>query len=161
MESVDADDGQKPRARSLWTTVPLSGEGTCIAQARELAADFLTSARMDHGVPVSARALALTRLVVSELVTNAHKYAPGPARMDLRITDTQVEVTVRDSARVRPGGRSLDPHRVGQHGLEIVVAVAERFHVDLEPSGKRVTAWISLLESPAVGPDHSASARRT
>ncbi|MGW3291415.1 ATP-binding protein [Streptomyces sp. NPDC001002] len=148
------------RARALATTVLLSGEGSCIAQARGIAADFLTRARTDHGVPVSTRALALTQLVASELVTNAHKYAPGLVRMELRITDSQVEVIVRDGARVRPGVRSIDPHRVGQHGLEIVMAVAERFQVDLEPSGKRVTVCIALSDPPAAYPGRTTPADR-
>ncbi|MFJ2259319.1 ATP-binding protein [Streptomyces sp. NPDC087844] len=122
----------------------MSGGGACIAEARRFAADFLARAGTDHGVPVSARATDLTQLVVSELVTNAHKYAPGPLLMELRITDAVVAVSVHDSVGVRPVARSVDPRRVGQHGLEIVMAVAQEFRVDLEPAGKRVTASIAL-----------------
>jgi hypothetical protein len=31
-----------------------------------------------HGLPVSERVMGMVQLVVSELVTNARKYAPGP-----------------------------------------------------------------------------------
>ena len=130
----------------MTTAVPLSGDDTCIAEARDLAADFLGRAGSDHGVAVSARAMDLTRLVVSELVTNACKHAPGPLRMELRIVDDVVEVTVRDTARVRLLARPVDPRRVGQHGLEIVMAVVRAFQVRLEPTGKSVTARIALAD---------------
>ncbi|WP_105968196.1 ATP-binding protein [Streptomyces geranii] len=127
------------------------GDGTCIARARHLMADFLGRARADHGMAVSTRAVGLAQLVVSELVTNAHKYAPGPLRMELRIVDDAVEVTVRDGVRVLPVARPVEPGRVGQHGLEIVMAVVQAFQVRLEPAGKSVTARIALTDG-SVGP---------
>ncbi|MFI6334030.1 ATP-binding protein [Streptomyces sp. NPDC050535] len=126
--------------------MPLNGGDGCIAEARHLATDFLTHARTDRGVAVSARAMDLTQLVVSELVTNARKYALGPMLMELRIVDAMVEITVQDSVRELPVARTVDPHRVGQHGLEIVMAVAEKFHVQIEPAGKRVTACLALAD---------------
>ncbi|MFC4500202.1 MULTISPECIES: ATP-binding protein [Streptomyces] len=138
-------------AAPLRTAISLGGDDTCIAEARHHATDFLSRARTDHGVDVSARAVDLTQLVVSELVTNARKYAPGPLWMDLCIADGVVEVTVRDSARVQPVARPVDPRRVGQHGLEIVMAVAQAFQVRLEPSGKSITARIALADAPVGG----------
>ena len=146
MEPADSDGDGGPSTRHLTTAVPLSGDDTCIAEARDLAADFLGRAGTDHGVAVSARAVDLTRLVVSELVTNARKHAPGPLWMELRILDDTVEVTVRDTARVQVLVRPVDPRRVGQHGLEIVMAVAQSFQVRLEPTGKTVTARIALAD---------------
>ncbi|MER5515301.1 ATP-binding protein [Streptomyces sp. NPDC002763] len=129
----------------------MGGRDTCIAEARHHAAEFLGRARADHDVAVSERAVELTRLVVSELVTNARRHAPGPLRMELSIADDAVEVAVRDSARVRPAARPVDPGRVGQHGLEIVRAVVQAFQVRLEPTGKSVIARIALTDGP-VGP---------
>ncbi|MET7685711.1 ATP-binding protein [Streptomyces sp. NPDC005423] len=128
--------------------VSLPDDDACIAQARHLAADFLARVRAEQDVSVSARAVDLTQLVVSELVTNARKYAPGPLSMELAVADGTVDVTVRDSARARPAARAVDPGRVGQHGLEIVMAVAQEFQVLLEPTGKRVTARIALSDGP-------------
>lgn len=93
----------------------------------------------------------LTQLVVSELVTNARKYAPGPILMELRIEETTVEVTVRDSGRAQPIVFDVDPLRIGQHGLEIVRAVTRKFQVQAEPSGKRVTAHIALGDDSEPG----------
>ncbi|CAM5375961.1 ATP-binding protein [Streptomyces hirsutus] len=145
----DGATPDRPDRPALQTTVALAGEGASIARARHLAADFLTRIQAEHGLRVSQRALDLTQLVVSELVTNARKYAPGPVLMDLRITGDVVEVVVWDSEPVLPTARATDAERVGQHGLEIVMAVAQSLAVRREPVGKRVTARIALLDDPA------------
>ncbi|MFG2638470.1 ATP-binding protein [Streptomyces sp. NPDC048362] len=126
----------------------LDGNGACIAQARHLAAEFLTRLQADHGIPVSSRALDATQLVVSELVTNAGKYAPGPLLLDLRVTGAVVEVVVWDSNPILPVAQAADAGRVGQHGLEIVMAVAQSIEAQREPVGKRITARLTLLDAP-------------
>ncbi|WP_432029908.1 ATP-binding protein [Streptomyces sp. 1222.5] len=132
----------------LGAVVALDGQGACIAEARHLAAGFLTRVRAEHAVAVSQRAVELTQLVVSELVTNAQKYAAGPILLDLRIADGLVEVQVWDSDPVLPVARAADAGRVGQHGLEIVMAVCEGFEAMREPVGKRLTARLALHDSP-------------
>jgi anti-sigma regulatory factor (Ser/Thr protein kinase) len=139
-------------ATALHTAAALEGDFSCIAQARDLVADFLSSVRADHGLPVSAQAMDMTQLVVSELVTNARKYAPGPALLELRVAGARVEVTVWDSDPSLPVARAAEPGRVGQHGLEIVMAVAQSFEAHREPVGKRITAGIALSEAPDAGP---------
>ncbi|WP_405748278.1 ATP-binding protein [Streptomyces canus] len=133
-----------PGAFPVQDTVALDGDGSCIAEARHRAVDFLARVQTEHGMPVSARVMDLTQLVVSELVTNARKYAPGPVLMELRIVGAVVEVVVWDSDPVLPVARAADAGRVGQHGLEIVMAVAQGFEVQREPVGKRITARIAL-----------------
>ncbi|MFF8366917.1 ATP-binding protein [Rhodococcus erythropolis] len=142
------EDGTTPKTRTIQTTVALDGDGTDIAHARHLAAQFLTRVQAEHGLPVSQRAVDVTQLVVSELVTNARKYAPGPMLLDLRIAGDLVEVAVWDSDPVLPIARAADAGRVGQHGLEIVMAVAQGFEAQREPVGKRITARIALLDDP-------------
>ncbi|MEU3520919.1 ATP-binding protein [Streptomyces sp. NPDC006654] len=142
------EDSAVPDEQAVQTTVALEGDGTCIARARHLAAGFLTRVQAEYGLPISQRAMDLTQLVVSELVTNARKYAPGPVLMDLRIVGDAVEVVVWDSDPVLPVARAADAGRVGQHGLEIVMAVAQGFEAQWEPVGKRITARISLLDDP-------------
>jgi anti-sigma regulatory factor (Ser/Thr protein kinase) len=137
-----------PDERTLQMAVALDGNDTSIAQARHLAVDFLARAQSEHGLPVSARAMDCTQLVVSELVTNARKYAPGPVAMDLRILGDAVEVVVWDSDPVLPVAQAADAGRVGQHGLEIVMALVQAFEVQREPVGKRITARIALLDDP-------------
>ncbi|SDC96493.1 Anti-sigma regulatory factor (Ser/Thr protein kinase) [Streptomyces prasinopilosus] len=146
------EDGATPDRPALRTTVALDGEGASIARARHLAVDFLTRMRAEHGLSVSQRALDLTQLVVSELVTNARKYAPGPVLMDLRIAGGTVEVVVWDSEPALPMPRGADAERVGQHGLEIVMAVVQSLVVEREPVGKRVVARIALVDDPLDDP---------
>ncbi|WP_030738488.1 ATP-binding protein [Streptomyces sp. NRRL S-31] len=122
-----------------------SGGGADIARARRLAAAFLARVQAEYGLPVSQRALEVTQLVVSELVTNARRHDPGPALLDLRIAGDTVEVVVWDSDPALPVARAADVGRVGQHGLEIVMALAQGFEVQREPAGKRITARIALL----------------
>ncbi|EFE65195.1 regulatory protein [Streptomyces viridosporus ATCC 14672] len=152
MEPVPVDEGgAAPGAPRLKASYALDGGGAWIAQARRLAAEFLTRACAEDDLPVSTRAVEVTQLVVSELVTNARKYAPGPVRLDLRVLDDALEVVVRDGNPVLPVPRAANPDRVGQHGLEIVMAVAQWLDVQQGPAGKRVTARIALLDAPAVG----------
>ncbi|MFI8165615.1 ATP-binding protein [Streptomyces sp. NPDC085931] len=132
----------------MQAAVALGGDSADIARARHLAAGFLTRVQAEHGLPVSQRALDLTQLVVSELVTNALKYAPGPMLLDLRIAGDVVEIVVWDSDPVLPVARAADAGRVGQHGLEIVMAVAQGFEVQREPVGKRVTVRLALADDP-------------
>ncbi|MEU0038359.1 ATP-binding protein [Streptomyces sp. NPDC006333] len=137
-----------PGAEAIETAVALDGDGSCIAEARHLATSFLTRVQTEYGLPVSARAMDLTQLVVSELVTNARKYAPGPVLMQLRLAGDLLEVVVGDSDPVLPVARAADPGRIGQHGLEIVMAISQGFEAQREPVGKRITARIALPDDP-------------
>ncbi|MEU9366889.1 ATP-binding protein [Streptomyces avermitilis] len=141
---TDGDGCTEPDEHLMRVGHALGGDDGCIADARHHAAAFLDQAGADHHLPVSARAKDLTQLVVSELVTNARKYAPGPVLMELSITARAVEVVVWDSDPTVPAARAADPGRIGQHGLEIVKAVTERLSVHQEPVGKRITALIAL-----------------
>ncbi|MFF5787951.1 ATP-binding protein [Streptomyces sp. NPDC012693] len=143
---ADGDDSARPRpdGHLMRAGYALDGDGTCIAHARHHAAAFLETARTEHQLPVSERAKDLTELVVSELVTNAHKYAPGPVLMELRISASRVDVVVWDSAPAVPAARAADPGRVGQHGMEIIKAVTEELFIEQGPVGKRITARIPL-----------------
>jgi anti-sigma regulatory factor (Ser/Thr protein kinase) len=124
----------------------LSGCGGCIAEARHHVVAFLERARASHHLTVPARARDLVQLVVSELVTNARKYAPGPVLLELGINARAVDIVVWDSDPTVPAARAADPGRIGQHGLEIVKAVAEALFAEQEPVGKRITARIALSD---------------
>ncbi len=126
------------------TTVALNGEGECIAEGRDAAVAFLTQARSRDNVPIQGRTVDVAQLVVSELVTNAHKYAPGPILLTLILDSEFLEVAVWDSDPVLPEASTVDPLRVGRQGLEIVQAVAHDLTVRPEPVGKCVTARIRV-----------------
>ncbi|MEU1122503.1 ATP-binding protein [Streptomyces sp. NPDC005899] len=119
-----------------------------IAVARDLTRSFLADVQAVHGLPVSGRAMGMVQLVVSELVTNARKYAPGPCLLTLEVEGGSVEVTVWDSNPTPPAILPHDPTRIGQHGLELVMAIGQSFAVHREPVGKRITTAVMLADDP-------------
>ncbi|WP_030185283.1 ATP-binding protein, partial [Streptomyces sp. NRRL S-813] len=94
------------------------------------------------------RTWGMVQLVVSELVTNVRKHAPGPWLLSLELDGGGVEVSVWDTEPKAPVILPADPQRVGQHGLEIVTAVCQDFEVHREPVGKRITAAIEVADDP-------------
>ncbi|WP_392960474.1 ATP-binding protein [Streptomyces sp. LN245] len=143
-------DGERPDAAPpLEASFALDSDASRIAQARHLAAAFLTKVRDDYGIPVASAAVEIVQLIVSELVTNARKYAPGPALLHLRITGPVLRVELWDSNPVLPAAKDPDPERIGQHGLEIVTALARTVTVEQTPNGKRVTADVLLSTAAA------------
>ncbi|MEU0943675.1 ATP-binding protein [Streptomyces canus] len=130
----------------------LAGDDGCIARARCYAADFLARLRDENGRDVSSYTVGTTQLVVSELVTNALKHAPGPVVMELRSTGARVEVVVGDSNPTLPSAQPTDPDRVGRHGLEIVRAVTQGLDIQRLRVGKRITALIALTGTSGPSP---------
>jgi hypothetical protein len=80
--------------------------------------------------------------------------------MELRIAGHPVEIIVWDSDPVLPVVRAADAGRVGQHGLEIVMAVAQSYEVHREPVGKRITARVALPDDPGGDVTRTASRLR-
>ncbi|EGX60662.1 MULTISPECIES: ATP-binding protein [Streptomyces] len=149
MDLAGEGEGQRSLDSTL-ISVSAAFEGSEeIAEARDLARSFLTEVQAVHGLPVSGRAMGMVQLVVSELVTNARKYAPGPCLLTLEVEDGAVQVHVWDSSTTLPAILPADPGRVGQHGLEIVMAVCQSFAIDRKPVGKRITAAVVLADDPA------------
>lgn len=147
---TQAEDDERQSPVSDVIAVSMAFESTAeIAEARDLARTFLADVQAVHGLPVSGRAMGMVQLVVSELVTNARKYAPGPCLLTLEIVEGAVRTSVWDSSTALPVILAPDPDRVGQHGLEIVMAVCTSFAVHREPVGKRITADVVLADDPA------------
>ncbi|WP_459076278.1 ATP-binding protein [Streptomyces atacamensis] len=83
---------------------------------------------------------------MSELVTNARKYAPGPCLLTLGVEGGTVQASVWDSSAMLPTVLPTNPDRVGQHGLELIMAMCQSFAVQREPVGKRITAAVALAD---------------
>lgn len=124
--------------------IAFDGEPGMIAEARHFTADFLSQARTEYGEPLSGGLIGTAQLVVSELVTNARKYAVGPCLLDLELADGMVEITVWDSDSTLPLARAADPGRVGQHGMEIILSLCDGFDVRRELVGKRITVRLAV-----------------
>ncbi|MER7194645.1 ATP-binding protein [Streptomyces flaveolus] len=142
-----AHHGDRLGTTPVRVSAEYEGSPGDIARGRELARGFLARLRAARGVAVSDRTVDVVQLVVSELLTNACKYAPGPSLVDLELAEDRVEVSVWDSDPVLPVPAPSDPGRVGRHGLEIVMTVCQTFEVRREPVGKRTTAAVRLADA--------------
>ncbi|MFF0191243.1 ATP-binding protein [Streptomyces sp. NPDC005244] len=131
----------------LEAALALNGDGSRIAQARHLVAVFLGRAEDHCGIPIAAATVEIAQLIVSELVTNARKYAPGPALLQLRIRGPMLRIELTDSNPAIPTPHAPDAERIGWHGMEIVAALAHTVTMERTPAGKRITAHLEL--SPA------------
>ncbi|MEV7730152.1 ATP-binding protein [Streptomyces sp. NPDC087917] len=137
------ESGLLPAGRSPMVSAVFEAD-QAIADARRLALSFLADLQAIHGLAVPERVTGQVELVVSELATNARKYAPGPYSLVLEARDGAVEVSVWDSEPALPVVPATDPHRIGQHGLEIVMALCRSFEMHREPVGKRIKASVAL-----------------
>lgn len=133
------------QAAEAGTTVSWGAE--VAPQRTELIAEarWFTS-RTLAGAPAALAGPA--KLVVSELVTNACKYAPGPCRLDITLDAGGVELVVSDASPVLASALPPAPERVGQHGLEIVRALASAYRTERVPGGKSTTVRIAAPAPP-------------
>ncbi len=120
------------------------GQAGSIALARDLASAFVRELSADWQVQVSPMAAGDLMLVVSELVTNVERHAPGPCLLELESDGGSVLVTVWDTSTDPPLRLPRDPQRIGGHGLEIVDRLSEVLTVEGVPVGKRIRARVSL-----------------
>ncbi|MCX5208945.1 ATP-binding protein [Kitasatospora sp. NBC_00240] len=118
-----------------WRIPP--GSGT-LARARELARNTLRE--WDHPGEEYAHAV----LLVSELVTNAHRHAGGPADLELSPVPGGVLLRVSDSSPRLPVRR--EPGADGGFGLHLLARLSESWGVEPVPGGKSV--WARLAPHP-------------
>ncbi|MEU1042390.1 ATP-binding protein [Streptomyces sp. NPDC005907] len=132
-----------------WAGAVYDGASESAGEARHFAADFMERLQRAYRLVLSTKVIGAVQLVVSELVTNVCKHAPGPCALDLVLIDRSLEIRVWDSSFDVPVAQAPDPGRVGRHGLEIVTALCGAIDVRREPVGKRVKVRIPLVGAPA------------
>ncbi|MEU1091029.1 ATP-binding protein [Streptomyces sp. NPDC005892] len=115
-----------------------------IAEARSFAGAFLDRAVV-RGVAVVPMKRGDALLVVSELVTNAVRHAPGPCSLALDLDEGLLKIAVSDTSKRSPQAQAFEPRRIGQHGLEIVVALCDRVDSVSTARGKIVCAQIMVV----------------
>jgi hypothetical protein len=86
--------------------------------------------------------LDASRLLVSELVTNAVLHARTDLELVLRLTRTGVRVEVHDRSTALPVTRRYDDDAMTGRGLALVEELAARWGVDRKGDGKSV--WFEL-----------------
>lgn len=107
-------------------------EPAAVASAREAA----TSKLADWGLDANS---FVTELVVSELVTNAVRYAGGPVGLRL-IRDDALFCEVTDPSNTQPRMRRARSTDEGGRGLFLVAQLSRRWGSRYGPSGK--TIWV-------------------
>ncbi|WUH89426.1 ATP-binding protein [Streptomyces sp. NBC_00433] len=127
--AIPYDDALPPEVR-----VDFDGSSGCIAEARD-AADLFLRHHAPHGRGTFHGDVLL---VVSELVTNAVRHAPGPLTLRVGLLPGGIGISVRDTSPSLPRART--PDRTGGRGWFIVQSLARRVHVDPRPGGKTVRA---------------------
>ncbi|MEG8277310.1 ATP-binding protein [Streptomyces sp. AHA2] len=129
-----------PRFGAVW-----GAEGTSVADARNAVRGLLARAghHRDHRISQDAE------IVVSELVTNALRHAPGPGGLFLEMpAPDRLRITVRDSSPQAPAPRLPDPRRVGGHGLLLITRLCEQVRTIAHEGGKQVMAELGLPPAP-------------
>ncbi|NUV67958.1 MULTISPECIES: SpoIIE family protein phosphatase [unclassified Streptomyces] len=117
----------------------LSAEPVSVGRARELATGQLEAWGLDELV-------FATQLVVSELVTNAVRYAGGPLGLRL-IRDRTLVCEVADTGHTSPHLRHSAEDDEGGRGLFIVAQLVQRWGTRYTPTGK--TIWTEQTLPPA------------
>ncbi|MFC9941858.1 ATP-binding protein [Streptomyces pratensis] len=80
-------------------------------------------------------------LIVSELVTNAVRHAPGRSTLTLTIASSVLDIAVTDCSCVLPASRPPDLRDgTGGMGLHIAEDLGARLFTEALPDGKRVHA---------------------
>lgn len=119
-------------------------ESPVIGEARSFADSFLNRA-VTRGVAVADVQRGDVLLVVSELATNAVRHAPGPCTLALDLQDGLLEIAVSDTSERSLQPQPFEPGRIGQHGLEIVLALCTKVDTEIGDRGKTVRAFIRVL----------------
>lgn len=81
-------------------------------------------------------------LLVSELVTNALRHAPGPVRLNLRVTANGLRCEVEDTHLAAPIRRSATPDAEGGRGTELLDLLSDSWGSYETGTGK--TTWFEL-----------------
>ncbi|MFE9927301.1 ATP-binding protein [Streptomyces sp. NPDC005774] len=120
-----------------WDTADAS-----ITEARAAVRTLLAQAGHDPGHRPSQDA----QLIVSELVTNALRHAPGPGELALEVAPDAalLRVTVSDRSPRSPELRAHDARRVGGHGLHLVAQLCDQVQAIARGAGKQVVAHFHL-----------------
>jgi serine phosphatase RsbU (regulator of sigma subunit)/anti-sigma regulatory factor (Ser/Thr protein kinase) len=151
------------------TTAAYAPEPTAAAEARRFVREAMRSWGMPGPASRASSVIDDTVLLTSELVTNAVVHAGTEVQVTCRMSETAVEVAVRDRHPARALSNTAeaagDPaERTSGRGLLLPAALATAWGVTYSRSSKAVWFRIAFADAPAVDPrvsDFPASAALT
>ncbi|MBO0805635.1 MAG: SpoIIE family protein phosphatase [Nocardiopsaceae bacterium] len=129
--------------RCYW---PLECEDTSVRQARQLIRNPLKRWGLEDLEPI-------TELLVSELVTNAIRYAKGDIRLRLVREPESVVCEVHDTSPALPRVLQVDMEAENGRGLHVVAQLASRWGARRTHSGKVVWCEQTIPEAVIAGLD--------
>jgi anti-sigma regulatory factor (Ser/Thr protein kinase) len=124
--------------RAEATTFAFPGGPESIGAAREHAHAFLLA--VDPAVPAATTQDVL--LAVSEMVTNAVRYAPGEGTLEISLDEQQVRISVTDTSRDVPQTREARFDGSGGFGLHLLHALAGHVETVRHAGGKTVSVCL-------------------
>lgn len=131
-------------AHQLTLSVPATP--TAVASVRHQAVEAIQGWEVD----LDDEVVHTAELVISELVTNAVRYAGrGQVSLEVQLLAAVLRVEVLDSSPVLPRPGLPDEHSENGRGLFLVAALADRYAAEPTPTGKRCWAEIALPVRPA------------
>ncbi|MFD5427757.1 ATP-binding protein [Streptomyces sp. NPDC127084] len=103
---------------------------------------YFTEAASLLGRPLRPQLVEAVLIVVSELVGNARRHAPGPCTLRLRADESELDIAVSDTSPRLPRAHAPDLSGVrGGWGLRVVTELAGEVRVRPGPgAGKTVCA---------------------
>jgi anti-sigma regulatory factor (Ser/Thr protein kinase) len=147
-----ADEQGMGEHATLRSDVAWDSGAAGAADARRVLRAFLARVPLTGRTPVPDLLALDAELVVSELVTNTIRHAPGPCGLVLQLSASTLAITVWDTSPEEPVVRKGDRHRVGGHGLHLVHAVSDTVVVGFRTVGKQITAHMRLPPNRSSGP---------
>jgi anti-sigma regulatory factor (Ser/Thr protein kinase) len=111
--------------------IPLEHELSAVRQARAAIRDPLKLWGLEDLIPT-------TELLVSELVTNAIRYADGPTVLRLILEPDSLVCEVHDTSPALPRVLQVDNDAENGRGLHVVSQLAQRWGTRRTPTGKVV-----------------------
>jgi anti-sigma regulatory factor (Ser/Thr protein kinase) len=88
-------------------------------------------------------------VLLSELVTNAVRHAPGLLHVTVTLAKHRLHARVRDESPEPPNSRRPDEH--GGRGLELLQVLSKRWGVEDHP-GDGKTVWFELVDEDESSP---------
>ncbi|WP_030348605.1 ATP-binding protein [Streptomyces sp. NRRL S-1022] len=146
-----ADDQAGKRHEPVRFSAAFAGGAARAADGRKALRAVLARAADVGHPPLSPTAVMDAELVISELLTNAIRHAPGPCGVVLELSGTEVSITVWDTSPREPVPRPPDEGRIGGHGLRLVNVLSHRFVTVSHALGKQVVAHVRLLPDRTQG----------